>query len=145
MITIAGSQASVLFTHLSPSSKKTLDSELASVPSGSNFEVHTAGISDVMKKQGINLDDMCLLDPKAEQALSPEDGEKFRWFLFGVRPVSSLSRVMSYGRGFHIPRGSLVLVSIDCDNEHDLSQTQGMTRLETGRPNFGCWVSQLVT
>ncbi|KAG8792483.1 hypothetical protein FRC12_005983 [Ceratobasidium sp. 428] len=119
MTAIAGSQSSVLFTHLSPSSKKALDSELASVPSGSNFEVHTAGVLDVMRQQGVNLDDVCLLDPKAEQALSPEDGEKFQWFLFGVRPVYSLSHAMSYGRGFRIPRGFLVLVSTDCDNEYD--------------------------
>ncbi|KAG8743275.1 hypothetical protein FRC10_012238 [Ceratobasidium sp. 414] len=87
MIVIAGASSSVLFTHLSASSKKALDSELASVPSGSGFDVHTAGVLDVMEQQGIELGQVCLLDPKAEQALSPGDGDKFRWFLFGVRPV----------------------------------------------------------
>jgi ribosome biogenesis SPOUT family RNA methylase Rps3 len=28
---------------------------------------------------------VCLLDPKAEHALSPEDGDRFEWFLFGVQ------------------------------------------------------------
>ncbi|QRV98938.1 SAM-dependent RNA methyltransferase [Ceratobasidium sp. AG-Ba] len=74
MVTIAGVSSSVLFTHLSASSKKALDTELASASSGSKFEVHTAGVLDVMKSQGVKLDEVCLLDPKAEHALSPEDG-----------------------------------------------------------------------
>ena len=39
-----------------------------------------------MEASGIELDKVCLLDPKAENALSPEDGDgQFEWFLFGVR------------------------------------------------------------
>ena len=39
-----------------------------------------------MKTSGMELDKVCLLDPKAEAALSPEDGDgRFEWFLFGVR------------------------------------------------------------
>jgi ribosome biogenesis SPOUT family RNA methylase Rps3 len=39
-----------------------------------------------MEASGIELDKVCLLDPKAEAALSPEDGDgRFEWFLFGVR------------------------------------------------------------
>jgi len=38
-----------------------------------------------MKASGVELDKVCLLDPKAETALSPEDGDgRFEWFLFGV-------------------------------------------------------------
>jgi ribosome biogenesis SPOUT family RNA methylase Rps3 len=85
MITIAGASSSVLFTHLSISSQKALSSELASVTSGSRFEVYTKSVLDVMKQQGVSLDQVCLLDPKAEQELSPGDGDRFSWFLFGVR------------------------------------------------------------
>ena len=39
-----------------------------------------------MEASGVELDKVCLLDPKAETALSPEDGDgRFEWFLFGVR------------------------------------------------------------
>lgn len=85
MVAIAGSSSSVLFTHLSTSSQKALDSTLGTVQGGSKFEVHTASVLEVMKQQGVNLDKVCLLDPKAEKELSPEDGEAFEWFLFGVR------------------------------------------------------------
>lgn len=38
-----------------------------------------------MKKNNIPLDKVCLLDPRAESELSPEDGDgRFSWFLFGV-------------------------------------------------------------
>ncbi|KAI9628124.1 hypothetical protein KEM48_011802 [Puccinia striiformis f. sp. tritici PST-130] len=40
-------------------------------------------ILDLMKSLGVALEDVCLLDPKAEQELKPEDGSRFRWFLFG--------------------------------------------------------------
>ena len=40
---------------------------------------------DLMKNSGISINKVCLLDPKAEQELSPEDGDSFEWFLFGVR------------------------------------------------------------
>ncbi|CAE6452235.1 unnamed protein product [Rhizoctonia solani] len=36
-----------------------------------------------MKQHGIDLNQVCLLDPKAEKELSPSDGEEFSWFLFG--------------------------------------------------------------
>ncbi|EFP88980.1 uncharacterized protein PGTG_15183 [Puccinia graminis f. sp. tritici CRL 75-36-700-3] len=40
-------------------------------------------ILDLMKRLDVGLEEVCLLDPKAEQELKPEDGGKFRWFLFG--------------------------------------------------------------
>jgi Predicted SAM-dependent RNA methyltransferase len=54
-----------------------------------------------MQARGIALEQVCLLDPKAAQALAPSDGYrdsdgeectdagKFKWFLFGVRILSS--------------------------------------------------------
>ncbi|CAE6419716.1 unnamed protein product [Rhizoctonia solani] len=92
MIAVAGPTSSVLFTHLSSSSRTTLNSALASVQDSSKFEVHSLGILDVMKQHGIldvmkqhgvDLSQVCLLDPKAEKELSPSDGENFSWFLFG--------------------------------------------------------------
>ncbi|CAE6478671.1 unnamed protein product [Rhizoctonia solani] len=83
MIAIAGSTSSVLFTHLSSSSSAALNSALASVQASSKFEVHSLGILDVMKQHGVELNQVCLLDPKAEKELSPSDGESFSWFLFG--------------------------------------------------------------
>jgi len=41
-----------------------------------------------MNVHGISPDRICLLDPKAEKTLSPEDGNgTFDWFLFGVRAL----------------------------------------------------------
>jgi hypothetical protein len=38
-----------------------------------------------MKEHNIPLERVCLLDPRAEQEISPEDGDgRFSWFLFGV-------------------------------------------------------------
>ncbi|OAV87836.1 hypothetical protein PTTG_10225, partial [Puccinia triticina 1-1 BBBD Race 1] len=40
-------------------------------------------ILDLIKNLKVAVEDVCLLDPKAEQELKPEDGHRFRWFLFG--------------------------------------------------------------
>jgi len=51
-----------------------------------NFSSHREGVRELMEASGIELDKVCLLDPRAENALSPEDGDgRFEWFLFGVR------------------------------------------------------------
>jgi len=37
-----------------------------------------------MVERGVPIEKVCLLDPKAEKELSPEDGDgRFEWFLFG--------------------------------------------------------------
>ncbi|CAO3688085.1 unnamed protein product [Rhizopus stolonifer] len=38
---------------------------------------------DVLNLPGVNKDEICLLDPAAPSELKPEDGEKFKYFLFG--------------------------------------------------------------
>ena len=44
-----------------------------------------------MEESSIPLDKVCLLDPKAEKELAPEDGDgRFEWFLFGVNAVHSV-------------------------------------------------------
>ncbi|KAJ8523321.1 hypothetical protein ONZ45_g143 [Pleurotus djamor] len=90
----AGPQAKVRFTHLSESSCKTLQDVFSESSSPSNessgkaqlanASCHTEGILECMKQFGVPIDKVCLLDPKAEKELSPEDGDgRFEWFLFG--------------------------------------------------------------
>ena len=93
MRTLAGPDAEVHFTHLSKSSAGYLtstfnigDDHPGESPSLSRFFCHQAGVLDLMKNNGVSIDHVCLLDPKSEQGLSPEDGDgRFEWFLFGVR------------------------------------------------------------
>ncbi|KAI0343018.1 DUF431-domain-containing protein [Trametopsis cervina] len=83
MRTLAGEKSEVHFTHLSQSSCKTLTS-LFSNPGGAPASAHLEGVLELMKVKGIPLEKVCLLDPKAEKPLSPEDGDgRFSWFLFG--------------------------------------------------------------
>ena len=89
MRTLAGSDAHVQFTNLSKTSSDFLISAFkSSTPDGalSQFSCHQMGVLDLMKASDISLENVCLLDPKAEQELSPEDGDdgRFQWFLFGV-------------------------------------------------------------
>lgn len=94
---LAGPKAQVRFTHLSKSSCKSLEEALKPSSSPDDlaaFSCHSEGILECMKNSGIPIDKVCLLDPKAEAELSPEDGDgRFDWFLFGVRPFSFASNV----------------------------------------------------
>ncbi|PPQ75935.1 hypothetical protein CVT26_006341 [Gymnopilus dilepis] len=98
MRTLAGPDAHVQFTSLSQSSCDYLNSFFASSSSFSSAQsasqpsqperrakasVHKEGILDLLRAQGIPLEKVCLLDPKAEKELVPEDGNEFDWFLFG--------------------------------------------------------------
>lgn len=86
---LAGPTAHVHFTHLSKSSSESLAAAFETT-SGSNLSkasCHQSGVLDLIKESpsGPDLQRVCLLDPKAEKALSPEDGDgRFDWFLFGV-------------------------------------------------------------
>jgi len=85
---LAGPDAQVHFTYLSKPSSQSLDSAFtvkSQNPSLAEFSCHQESVLDLMKTLGISIDKVCLLDPKAEQELSPEDGDNFQWFLFGVR------------------------------------------------------------
>lgn len=92
MKTLAGSGSEVHFTHLSQSSCSTLESLFSrpldgGVAAADAFS-HSESVMELMKKKGIPLEKVCLLDPKAEKPLSPEDGDgRFSWFLFGVSCV----------------------------------------------------------
>jgi hypothetical protein len=89
MCTLAGPEASVAFTHLSTAAAAALTAALpptspAEAPGTARAECHEQGVLALMQARGIARERVCLLDPKAPQALVPSDGE-FAWFLFGVR------------------------------------------------------------
>ena len=85
---LAGPDAHVQFTNLSKSSSDFLASAFNSSTADmtiSQFSCHQMGVLDLIKASGVSLEKVCLLDPKAEKVLSPEDGDgRFQWFLFGV-------------------------------------------------------------
>ena len=94
MQTLAGPSSKVYFTHVSSLSKTSLENLFASsldkatLPaneSKAKVLAFTQGVLEVMKTENVPLEKVCLLDPKAPQELSPEDGDgRFEWFLFGV-------------------------------------------------------------
>ena len=84
---LAGVEGHVRFTHLSKPSCSSLESAFSDPANGSisSFSCHKEGVLEIMQQSGVSLDKVCLLDPKAEKELSPEDGDgRFQWFLFGV-------------------------------------------------------------
>lgn len=88
MLNLAGPDSHVHFTHLSSSSCETLNSIFAPTSdprTRAEGLSHQISVMDLMKASKVPLDRVCLLDPKAENELSPEDGDgRFEWFLFGV-------------------------------------------------------------
>lgn len=92
MQTLAGPSSRVHFTHVSSSSKTSLEALFTRTSSDdqakgtASVSAFTQGVLEVMKSEGVLLEKVCLLDPKAPQELAPEDGDgRFEWFLFGVR------------------------------------------------------------
>ena len=95
MRTLAGPDARIHFTHLSPSSSNALAAVFVDGDSTSvaNATAHQIGVLELMQRENIPLDKVCLLDPKAEKELSPQDGQgTFEWFLFGVCHLLSYYR-----------------------------------------------------
>ncbi|KAF9456733.1 SAM-dependent RNA methyltransferase [Collybia nuda] len=84
---LAGPNAHVHFTHLSKSSSEFLTTAFQSSGNDlSKASCHQYGVLDLIRESvgGPDLQRVCLLDPKAEKVLSPEDGDgRFDWFLFG--------------------------------------------------------------
>lgn len=89
MIKLAGSSASVQFTHLSASAGSSLRSKLSSFSGKpdehqfASYVVHSVSISELLQQENVPLSRVCLLDPKAERAIEPGDKDEFGWFLFG--------------------------------------------------------------
>ncbi|KAF3158746.1 hypothetical protein TWF751_001296 [Orbilia oligospora] len=42
-----------------------------------------ATMEEVNRLDGLKAEEVCLLDPRAEKDMCPEDGEVFKWFVFG--------------------------------------------------------------
>ena len=89
MRTLAGASNQVCFTNLSSSAALDLN-KLWNGPESQAGEapvcVLDIGVVERMRREGVPLDSVCLLDPKAPKELVPEDGDgRFKWFLFGVR------------------------------------------------------------
>jgi hypothetical protein len=99
MRTLAGKGAHIHFTHLSKPSADSLEKVMTSKSSGQELAdatAHQIGVLDLMKRQNIPLEKVCLLDPKADAELSPADGDgEFEWFLFGVNLLSAKPPIMS--------------------------------------------------
>jgi Predicted SAM-dependent RNA methyltransferase len=97
MRTLLGPDSRLHFTNLSQASADSLNAILHSDHDDdsllSTTSCHTIGVMDFVKGSGeiiASLDEICLLDPKAQVPLTPQDGDgRFKWFLFGVRSFDS--------------------------------------------------------
>ncbi|KAG2340418.1 hypothetical protein BDR05DRAFT_966944 [Suillus weaverae] len=90
MIMLAGINGRVEFTHLSHNSSSLLDARLAPINEPlASYQVHTQSVMELLEQNNIPITRVCLLDPKAQTVLAPEDGKIFDHFLFGVRSVSA--------------------------------------------------------
>jgi hypothetical protein len=99
MRTLAGPSSSVHFTHLSKNASSALESCFAQHQENSLAagKTHQIGVLDLMKQYNVSLERVCLLDPRAEREISPEDGDgRFEWFLFGVRITFHTSDIIAY-------------------------------------------------
>lgn len=85
---LAGPDAKIHFTHLSQSSSDSLAKIFGQAPNKNELaqaSCYKIGVLDLMKDLSVSLEKVCLLDPKAEEQLSPQDGDgRFTCFLFGV-------------------------------------------------------------
>ncbi|KAK4702287.1 hypothetical protein P7C70_g3934, partial [Phenoliferia sp. Uapishka_3] len=74
----------VIFSSLSPTSTTSLSDLLTKKGANSkDFKVDSRAVLELMKDEGVDIRRVCLLDPRAEKEIAPEDGEEFDWFLFG--------------------------------------------------------------
>lgn len=84
MIMLAGINGRVEFTHLSHNSSSLLDARLAPINEPlASYQVHTQSVMELLEQNNIPITRVCLLDPKAQTVLAPEDGKIFDHFLFG--------------------------------------------------------------
>ncbi|BEJ17602.1 hypothetical protein CspHIS471_0610030 [Cutaneotrichosporon sp. HIS471] len=83
MLQLVGASSNVCFTSLSTSSIPPLKEYLMQKPEGSKAILSTEPILSFLGQDGIPKTRVCLLDPRAEAAICPEDGDKFDVFLYG--------------------------------------------------------------
>ena len=91
---MASPDSQLHFAHLSKSSCDCLANAFktshTAAPSDSQLApvfCHRVGVMELIEQRllDVTIDEVCLLDPKAETALSPQDGNgRFKCFLFGV-------------------------------------------------------------
>jgi len=53
-----------------------------------SYQAHTQSVLELLERRNVPITRVCLLDPKAETVLAPEDSKSFEYFLFGVRSIS---------------------------------------------------------
>ncbi|GAA5888209.1 hypothetical protein JCM5296_000230 [Sporobolomyces johnsonii] len=76
--------STVIFSSLSPNSVKSLSEQLIAKGANPNqFRAETRSVQELMQLEGVELNRVCLLDPRAESVVGPDDGKAFDWFLFG--------------------------------------------------------------
>ncbi|GAA6014937.1 hypothetical protein JCM11491_002362 [Sporobolomyces phaffii] len=76
--------STVIFSSLSPNSVESLRQQLLDKGMDERrFRVETKSVRELMQEQNVELGRVCLLDPRAEKVIGPEDGGDFDWFLFG--------------------------------------------------------------
>lgn len=85
MLSLVGPKSNVAFTSLSASSIPPLQTYLSPKPEGSKAILETKPILEFLSsaQPPIPLGRVCLLDPRAEKVLAPEDAELFDVFLYG--------------------------------------------------------------
>ena len=86
MRTLAGVDSEVHFTHLSQACSDSLLKAFGKSPTShpdiADVFCTTKGVLELTEAIGVSLDQICLLDPKADHELSPDD--PYTNFLFGV-------------------------------------------------------------
>ncbi|KAI5481910.1 hypothetical protein MNV49_000187 [Pseudohyphozyma bogoriensis] len=76
--------SSVYFSSLSRPSTESLKQLLAAKGADpARFKAESKSIRELMEAEGVPLERVCLLDPKATEVIHPDDLQKFDWFLFG--------------------------------------------------------------
>jgi ribosome biogenesis SPOUT family RNA methylase Rps3 len=106
MRTLAGPSSEVHFTHLSRTCLDALMKSFGGSSVGAKADeiavvfCTTGGVLDLIEAIDISWDKVCLLDPKAERELSPEDSKRFTNFLIGVG-IDNLPRIRwtNFGQG----------------------------------------------
>lgn len=87
MLKLASPSSTVHFTSLSPISCQTLPSILdrSAGPSSASYKVTSDTILQMLASSNppTPISAVCLLDPRAEKPLAPEDRHLFKYFLFG--------------------------------------------------------------
>lgn len=85
MLQLVGPSSEVCFTSLSAPSIPPLRTYLSSAQSGEKAVLDTAKVLSFLAAQDPPIPQarVCLLDPKAERVIAPEDADKFDVFLYG--------------------------------------------------------------